>query len=75
MAPIRTLHCLGCARQWDEILKQDESPKCNKCGTDQVALILTYPTAPKGDFGTTRRNASGQATQEFNFSDTEKKSD
>jgi len=65
--PIRTLRCLGCARQWDEILRQNEIPKCNKCGTDQVALIPTYPAAPKGDFGTTRRDSSGQACQTFDF--------
>ena len=65
--PIRTIRCLGCAKQWDQILGHNEVPKCNKCGTEQVALVPTYPAAPRGDFGTTRRSASGEASQKFNF--------
>ncbi len=65
--PILTFRCAGCAAQWDAIVKLGEVPPCRKCGNDQVHSLVTYGAAPKGDFGTTRRNAAGQATQEFNF--------
>lgn len=66
--PIRTVRCLGCARQWDEILRQEEVPgNCIKCGSDQTALVVTYPSAPRGTFGTCRRNSAGEATQKFDF--------
>ncbi len=66
---ILTFQCLGCNSKFDEIVRGEEEKevKCRKCGGDQLSRLPTYSAAPRGDFGSTRRNASGEASQEFNF--------
>lgn len=69
--PILSFRCKGCAVQWDEIAKLEDNPPCRKCGSDQVDSLITYGAAPRGSFGTTRRNSAGEAAQEFNFTSEE----
>lgn len=69
MPPIFAFICHDCFYEVDLILGHDEveGQICPRCEEGGMSRLCSAPSSPRGSFGTTRRNSSGDAMQKFNF--------
>lgn len=72
--PIYSYLCHDCLYEVDLILGHDqvEAQACPRCEEGRMSRLCSAPSSPRGSFGTTRRNSSGDAMQKFNFGKSER---
>ncbi len=43
--PIYEYHCSGCSREFELLVRGDESPECPECGGTQLSKLISLPAA------------------------------